>query len=117
MNGPRQSDRSVVPKKAVNKGGAEALPAESLEGRDLPKGNPQEHTNRRTQDRERLQQALERVRQAAKKDKQMVFTSLWHHVYDKGRLREGLLRAQTQERPRSGWTDLAGIPGGAGKQP
>ena len=66
MNGPRQSDRSVVPKKAVNKGGAEALPAESLEGRDLPKGNPQEHTNRRTQDRERLQQALERVRQAAK---------------------------------------------------
>ena len=65
MNGPRQSDRSVVPKKAVNKGGAEALPAESLEGTDLPKGNPQEQTNRWAQSRERLQQALERVRQAA----------------------------------------------------
>ena len=99
MNGPRQSDRSVVPKKAVNKGGAEALPAESLEGRDLPKGNPQEHTNRRTQDRERLQQALERVRQAAKKDKQMVFTSLWHHVYDKGRLREAFYGLKRKSAP------------------
>ena len=65
MNGPRQSDRSVVPKKAANKDGAAALLAESLEERDLPKGNPQEQTNRRTQDRESLSQAQARIRRAA----------------------------------------------------
>ena len=62
MNGPRQSDRSVVPKKAANKDDAAALLAESLEERDLPKGNPQEQTNRRAQDRKRLQQAQARIR-------------------------------------------------------
>ena len=65
MNGPRQSDRSVVPKKAANKGGAAALLAESLEERDLPKGNPHEQTNRRAQDRKRLQQAQARIRRMA----------------------------------------------------
>ena len=65
MNGPRQSDRSIVPKKAANKGGAAALVAEPLEERDLPKGNPQKQTNHRAQDRERLPQALGRIRRAA----------------------------------------------------
>ena len=35
-----------------------------------------------------LQNALERIRQAAAKDKQQRFTTLWHHVYNVGRLRE-----------------------------
>jgi group II intron reverse transcriptase/maturase len=39
-------------------------------------------------DSEGLQSALERVRQAACRDKEMKFTSLWHHVYDVDRLRE-----------------------------
>ncbi len=99
MNGQRQSDRCVVPWKAANKGGAGAQLAEWPEGRDLPKGNPQEQTNRRTQDRERLQQALERVRQAAKKDKGKVFTNLWHHVYDEGRLREAYYGLKRKSAP------------------
>ncbi len=65
MNGPRQSDRSIVPKKAANKEGAAALLAELLEERDLPKGNPRGQTNRRAQNREWLQQALARIRRAA----------------------------------------------------
>jgi group II intron reverse transcriptase/maturase len=39
-------------------------------------------------DVEDLHSELDRVRQAACRDKQMKFTSLWHHVYDIDRLRE-----------------------------
>ena len=49
----------------------------------------------RTQPRERayvdpanLKSALERIRQAACRDKKMRFTSLWHHVYNIHRLRQ-----------------------------
>jgi len=35
-----------------------------------------------------LQSALERVRQAAGRDKKLRFTGLWHHVYQVDRLRE-----------------------------
>jgi len=48
----------------------------------------------RTQPRDRayvepadLQHALRRIRQAACRDKELRFTSLWHHVYDTDRLR------------------------------
>ena len=36
-----------------------------------------------------LQSALERIRQAASRDKKLRFTGLWHHVYQAERLREG----------------------------
>ncbi|NIM97715.1 MAG: hypothetical protein GTO24_06440, partial [candidate division Zixibacteria bacterium] len=42
----------------------------------------------RTQSRLDLQQAVERIRQAARKDRKLRFTALWHHVYSKERLRE-----------------------------
>ena len=35
-----------------------------------------------------LQNALERIRQAACRDKRMRFTALWHHIYNVGRLRQ-----------------------------
>ena len=38
-----------------------------------------------------LQHALERIRTAAKRDKEMRFTTLWHHVYDVNRLRQAYL--------------------------
>jgi hypothetical protein len=34
-----------------------------------------------------LQSAMERIRQAACRDKQLRFTTLWHHVYDIEHLR------------------------------
>jgi RNA-directed DNA polymerase len=46
-----------------------------------------------------LQNALERIRQAACRDKQMRFTALWHHVYDVDRLRESYYRLKRSAAP------------------
>ena len=62
MDGQGKSDRLIVPKKATNKAGE--LAAEALEGRGLAKGNPNQRDTDRTQGRERVSSALERVRQA-----------------------------------------------------
>src|SRR5499426_4667204 len=62
----RESEGLVVPTKRANKAGAEALAAESAEGRRATKGNaPQAHSCR-TQSRGSESQGLWRVRQAAK---------------------------------------------------
>jgi group II intron reverse transcriptase/maturase len=58
-----------------------------MEGRTLAKGNSHERNAPRTQCRTSTQSALERVRQAAKKDRKQRFTALLHHVYDIERLR------------------------------
>ncbi|HSF29852.1 MAG TPA: hypothetical protein VLK82_05175, partial [Candidatus Tectomicrobia bacterium] len=62
--------------------------AEGVEGRELAKGKTGEHTRVRTQGRSALQQALDRIRQAARKDHATPLPALWHHVYDIERLRE-----------------------------
>jgi group II intron reverse transcriptase/maturase len=59
-----------------------------VEGRGLAKRNSGGGDRRRTQSRDRLQQALDRVRQSARRDKGQRFTALWHHVYNVDRLRE-----------------------------
>lgn len=64
-----------------------------MEGRGLAEGNLFRQNRFRTQSREGfsmkdLQNALERIRQAACRDKRMRFTALWHHVYNVGRLRK-----------------------------
>ena len=60
-----ESDGLIVPVKRANKAGAEALAAESAEGRRATKGNaPQAHSCR-TQSRGSESQRLWRVRQAA----------------------------------------------------
>lgn len=92
MNGQGKSDSPIVPGKSPNKGGATAGPsAEGMEGRGLAKGNLGEQNRFRAQHRSDLQQALERVRQAAARDRRMKFTTLWHHVYNVNRLREAYL--------------------------
>ncbi len=53
-------------------------------------GKPPTQTRGKTYPRSednRLQNALDRIRQAARLDKELRFTSLWHHVYDVDRLR------------------------------
>ena len=57
-------------------------PAEEMEGRGSAKGNSQERSMLRTQGRERVQQALERVRQVAASNKGTRFTALLHPVYN-----------------------------------
>ena len=80
-----QSDRPVVPTKAPNKAGRPA--AEGREGRGLATGNPSQRTALRAQDRDGAPPGLERVRQVAKRDKQVRFTTLLHHIYQVESLR------------------------------
>ena len=58
-----------------------------MEGRGLAKGNPSQQNAPRTQSRDGAPSALERVRQAAERDKKVRFTALLHHVYDVEHLR------------------------------
>ena len=88
-NGRGKSDRSIEPKKLPNK--AEGPAAEVTEERERAKGNSPERNALRTQGRESTPSALERVRQAASKDKKQRFTALLHHIYEVERLRVAYL--------------------------
>ena len=88
MNGRGKSDRSVVPGKQANNDRGALRSAEPVEERDLTKGNVGQQTKDRTQRRAALQNALDRVRQAVRKDKKQQLTALWHHVYNTDRLHE-----------------------------
>jgi len=59
-----------------------------VEERGLGKGKAFQQNRLRTQNRESLPNARERIRQAAERDKGLRFTTLWHHVYDIGNLEE-----------------------------
>ena len=87
MDDDGKSDKPVVPRKDVNKGRGRPHPAERPEGRGLTKGKTGRRAEFRTQGREDLDDALDRIRRAAKEDKGERFTALWHHVYDVDRLR------------------------------
>lgn len=78
MHEGRQSDSPIVPTKSANKG-AQAS-AESMEGRGGAKGNTIQQTTSRTQSRNDVPHALERVRHAARRDRKAKFTALLHHV-------------------------------------
>jgi RNA-directed DNA polymerase len=82
-----KSDSPIVPRRPPNK----ALAAEGVEGRGLAKGNLPERKAPRTQSRIRVSSALERVRQAAIRDRKQRFTALFHHVYQVDLLREAYL--------------------------
>src|SRR6266702_2844800 len=92
MNGRRKSDRPVVATKPANKvsvsSNTDAPMAERVERRGLTKGKPPRQNANRALDREVVQSALGRIRQAAVKDKQVKFTSLMHHIYNLSTLRE-----------------------------
>jgi retron-type reverse transcriptase len=89
VNGRGKSDSLVVPGKPPNNAGRPA--AEAGEGSGLAKGNSPERNALRTQRRGGASSALERVRQAARKDRKQRFTTLLHHVYDVERLRTAYL--------------------------
>src|SRR6266571_50448 len=96
MHGCRESDSSIVPMKRLNnvegratmRSREQTKAAEAVEGRELAKGKTGEQTRVRTQRRSALQRALDRIRQAARRDHAKPLTALWHHVYDINRLRE-----------------------------
>jgi RNA-directed DNA polymerase len=84
MHDQGKSDRPVVPTKPPNRAGQPAT--EAAEGRDLAKGNTDGQNAPRTQRRISAPSALDRVREAAARNKGMRFTALFHHV-DVDRLR------------------------------
>jgi len=73
-----ESYSGVVPTKRPNKSGQPL--AEAVEGRPLTKENTPEPNSCRTPRRESGRSGLERVREAARKDKKQRFTALLHHV-------------------------------------
>jgi RNA-directed DNA polymerase len=79
-NGLGKSDSPEVPEKSPNNAGPTA--AEGMEGRGLAKGNLPQQNASRIQSRSNAHSALERVRQAAVKDKKLRFTALLHHIYN-----------------------------------
>jgi group II intron reverse transcriptase/maturase len=79
MPGHGKSDSPIVPAKPPNK--AEPKAAEVVEGRGLAKGNSPERNMLRTQSRKRMPSALERIHQAARRDRRQRFTALLHHIY------------------------------------
>jgi hypothetical protein len=78
MNGGGESYSGIVPTKRSNEG--QGGPKEIVEGRPLTKENAEAPNPNRTPSREYGPSGLDRVRQAAKQDKEVRFTALLHHV-------------------------------------
>ncbi len=78
MDDHEKSDRPIVPAKLPNKPG---LPgAEAVEGRGLPEGNTASESRPGRSAGLGVSSDLDRVRQAARKDRDARFTALLHHV-------------------------------------
>ena len=78
MNGVEKSDSVIVAVKPANKG--TPVPAEPVEPRTEPKGNLEGQSTRRTQDRESVSQAADRIRQFVQREPGTRLTTLLHHV-------------------------------------
>ena len=78
MHGMEKSDSAIVAEKSANKG--TPVPAESMEPRAEPKGNPGGQSTRRAQDRGSVSQAADRVRQFVQREPRERLTALLHHV-------------------------------------
>ena len=73
-----ESDDSIVPAKRANKAADAA--AESVEGRESTKGNTDQTAADRAQNRKPASPGRRGVRAAARRDKELRFTTLLHHV-------------------------------------
>ena len=78
MHGHGKSDTAIVAWKPTNK--ADLSAAELVEPRAGTKGNADQQSTRRAQDRASVSQALEGIRQVAKQREKERFTSLLHHI-------------------------------------
>src|SRR5262250_2196804 len=96
-NGPGKSDSPTVPGKSPNKAGQPA--PEGMEGKGLAKGNLLKQNASRTPSRQDAPSALERVRQAAKKDRKLRFTALLHHIYNLDTLRMAYFSLKKEAAP------------------
>ena len=91
--------------------------AERVEERGLAKGNPHQQNAPRTLRRAGALSALERIRQAARRDRTLRFTALLHHVYKPSDAPGGVLPPQAGSRAGRGPGDVAAVRKGSGGQP
>jgi group II intron reverse transcriptase/maturase len=94
--GGGESNSGIVLRKQPN--GSERSPEEVAEGRPLTEENARQPNLCRTRSRESGPSGLERVREAARKDKKQRFTALLHHV-TKELLRESYYKLKKQAAP------------------
>ncbi|HEX4969199.1 MAG TPA: group II intron reverse transcriptase/maturase [Nitrospiraceae bacterium] len=82
MHDREKSHSAIVAAKPTNKADATSVAdaAEPVEPRAGTKRNASEQSTHRTQGRERVTQALDRVRQAASQRREEKFTALFHHL-------------------------------------
>jgi group II intron reverse transcriptase/maturase len=87
MHGHEKSDLAIVAKKPANKAeqpaaeaSAGASAAELVEPRAGTKGNADQQSTCRAQNRISVEQALERIRKVARERKKERFTTLFHHI-------------------------------------
>ena len=82
MHDREKSHSAIVAAKPTNKAEATSVAdaAEPVEPRAGTKRNASEQSTHRTQSRERVSQALDRVRHAARLRKEEKFTALFHHL-------------------------------------
>src|SRR4051812_36229929 len=78
MNGAKKSDSLIVPAKPANKAGHPA--AELVEGSSGTKRNAKLQSTVRTQSREAVSQAQDRIRGAVTRGKEEKITALLHHI-------------------------------------
>jgi RNA-directed DNA polymerase len=78
MNGAKKSDSLIVPAKPANKAGHPA--AELVEGSSGTKRNAKLQSTVRTQSREAVSQAQDRIRGAVTRGKKEKLTALLHHI-------------------------------------
>jgi len=75
------------------------LSAEGMEGRGLAEGNLNEQNVPRTLNRTSTPSTLERVGEVARRNKQVRFTTLMHHVYNLETLRRAYLTLKREAAP------------------
>lgn len=98
MNERGKSDSPVVPAKPLNKAIAIAVGAEVVEERGLAKGNTSSTTRPGLGAGQGVSSGLDRVREVARRDKDVRFTALLHHV-DLDRLRAAYRAIRPQAAP------------------
>jgi RNA-directed DNA polymerase len=107
MNGAKKSDSLIVPAKSANKSGH--LDAEPVEGSGETKRNAELQSTVRTQSRNAVSQAQNRIRGAVTRDTKKRLTALLHHITVDA-LRDAFFKLKKQAAPGVDgvvWADYA----------
>ena len=112
MHGHEKSDPAIVAVKPANKAdpAEQHRAAEPVEPRAGTKGNADQQSTRRTQSRESVSQALERIRKVARERKKERFTALFHHISIE-LLEEAFFELKRGRRAGRGSADVEGLRG------